>query len=64
MATKSALETQLAVVAGLLAGTLGLVGGPLGSVLAGGGVFAVAVFLALLFALDSALAGAVGGLLG
>ncbi|SFR58608.1 hypothetical protein SAMN04487937_2920 [Halorubrum sodomense] len=40
---------------------VGLVGGPLGSLLAVAGVLAVGLFLTFLFAVDSALAGAIGG---
>jgi len=51
----------------LLAGFGGLVGlaaGPLGSLLGGAGTLVVGLFLTLLFAIDSALAGAIGGVLG
>ena len=45
----------------LLGGVLGLGAGPLGGFLGGAGVLLVGVFVTLLFAIDSALAGAVGG---
>lgn len=55
------------VVAVLLAGLVTFVGsiglGPLGA-LAGGGVFVLVAVTALLLAIDSAIGGAVGGLLG
>ena len=45
-------------------GLVGLAGGPVGSLLGGAGVLVVGLFLTFLFAVDSALAGAVGGVLG
>ncbi|WP_424015559.1 hypothetical protein ACOZ35_06180 [Halorubrum xinjiangense] len=42
----------------------GFVGGPLGSLFGGAGVFVVGLFLTFLFAVDSALAGAIGGVVG
>ncbi|QAU11595.1 hypothetical protein EKH57_01790 [Halorubrum sp. BOL3-1] len=45
-------------------GLVGLVGSPLGSLLGGAGVLVVGLFLTFLFAIDSALAGAIGGVLG
>lgn len=50
-------------VAGYVAGggLVGLVGGPIGSLLGGAGVSVIGLFPTLLFAIDSALAGAIGG---
>jgi len=45
-------------------GLVGLAGGPIGSLLGGAGVLVAGLFLTLLFAIDSALAGAIGGVLG
>jgi len=45
-------------------GLVGLAGGPVGSLLGGAGVLVVGLFLTFLFAIDSALAGAIGGVLG
>jgi len=47
-------------------GLVGLAGGPIPSVAcwAGAGVLVAGLFLTLLFAIDSALAGAIGGVLG
>ncbi|SFK60099.1 hypothetical protein SAMN04487950_0116 [Halogranum rubrum] len=45
----------------LLGGLLGLGAGPLGGFLGGAGVLLVGVFVTLLFAIDSAIAGAFGG---
>lgn len=53
----------LAIVFGVLVTVLGSLGlGPLGPIV-GGSVFLLGVFLAVILALDSALAGAIGGLL-
>jgi len=41
-------------------GLVGLAGGPIGSLLGGAGVLVAGLFLTLLFAIDSALAGAIG----
>lgn len=45
----------------LLGGLLGLGAGPVGGFLGGAGVLLVGVFVTLLFAIDSAIAGALGG---
>ncbi|SFR50565.1 DUF5518 domain-containing protein [Halogeometricum limi] len=50
----------LTLLLSLLGGALGLAGGPLGALLGGAGVFLVGLFVTVLFAVDSALAGAVG----
>ncbi|MGM0590666.1 MAG: DUF5518 domain-containing protein [Halobacteriota archaeon] len=51
----------LTIVFALFGGVLGFGLGPLGAVLGGAGVLLVGLFLTVLFALDSALAGALGG---
>lgn len=51
----------LTVFLAFLGGVLGLGAGPLGGFLGGAGVLLVGVFVTLLFALDSAVAGALGG---
>lgn len=43
---------------------VGLVGDPVGTLLGGTGVLVVGLFLTFLFAVGSALAGAIGGVLG
>ncbi|MFC7202775.1 DUF5518 domain-containing protein [Haloferax namakaokahaiae] len=48
------------LIAALIGGALGLAAGPLGSLVGGFGVLAIGIFLTLIFALDSALGGAVG----
>ena len=50
----------LTVLAALLGGVIGLAGGPLGAFLGGAGVLLVGVFVTVLFAVDSAIAGAIG----
>ena len=50
----------LTLLLSVLGGALGLAGGPLGAFLGGAGVLLVGLFATLLFAVDSALAGAVG----
>lgn len=50
----------LTVGLALLGSLVGLAGGPIGSVIGGGGVLVVGLVVTLLFAVDSALAGAVG----
>jgi hypothetical protein len=51
----------LTVAVALVGGLVGLAAGPLGGLLGGAGVLIVGVVLTLLFAVDSAIAGAVGG---
>ncbi|SMP29328.1 hypothetical protein SAMN06265347_11482 [Halobellus salinus] len=41
---------------------IGLVGGPLGGILGGAGIFLVGLVITFLFAIDSAIGGAIGGL--
>ncbi|KTG08845.1 hypothetical protein AUR64_13595 [Haloprofundus marisrubri] len=50
----------LTIFVALLGGLLGFAGGPLGGLVAGGGILVVGAVITLLFAIDSALAGAVG----
>lgn len=51
----------LAVLFGLLGAAIGLGAGPLGSLFGGAGVFLVAAAIAFLLAVDSLIAGALGG---
>ncbi|MUV56347.1 hypothetical protein SAMN04487947_3000 [Halogeometricum rufum] len=50
----------LTLVLALLGSVLGLAGGPLGAFLGGAGVFLVGLVVTVLFAVDSAIAGAIG----
>ena len=51
----------LTLVLALLGGAVGLGFGPLGALVGGAGILALGVVLTVLFAVDSAVAGAVGG---
>jgi len=60
----SGIVVTLILILAAFGGLVGLAGGPIGSLLGGAGVLVAGLFLTLLFAIDSALAGAIGGVLG